>query len=61
MNNIQKKTYIDKGETDSMEKKQCCINNQNCQLVCDFTNVSCNIASIFVIVSWWGWQLGSMQ
>ena len=30
MNNIQKKTYIDKDETDSMEKKQivCTYNNE---------------------------------
>ena len=30
MNNIQKKTYIDKDETDSMEKKQTNEKKTNC-------------------------------
>jgi len=35
MNDIQKKTYIDKDETNSMEKKQ---TNEKKQIVCTYNN-----------------------
>ena len=37
MNDIQKKTYIDKDETDSMEKKQM---KKTKQIVCTYNNES---------------------
>ena len=47
MNNIQKKTYIDKDETDSMEKKT----NEKKQIVCTYNNETSKDYKQYTILS----------
>ena len=47
MNNIQKKTYIDKDETDSMEKKQM----KKKQIVCTYNNMTSKDYKQYTILS----------
>ena len=46
MNNIQKKTYIDKDETDSMKKKK-----KNKQIVCTYNNMTSKDYKQYTILS----------
>ena len=49
MNVIQKKTYIDKAETDSMEKKQ--TNEKTKQIVCTYNNETSKDYKQYTILS----------
>ena len=53
MNNIQKKTYIDKDETDSMEKKQTNENKnwKKKQIVCTYNNMTSTDYKQYTILS----------
>ena len=48
MNNIQKKTYIDKDETDSMEKKK---EMEKKQIVCTYNNETSKDYKQYTILS----------
>ena len=49
MNNIQKKTYIDKDETDIMKKKQ--TNEEKKQIVCTYNNMTSKDYKQYTILS----------
>ena len=49
MNDMQKKTYIDKDETDSMEKKT---NEKKKQIVCTYNNMTSKDYKQYTILSW---------